>query len=89
MLKNLPEPLVNMKLNGEEPDFHWPDHKSWWKSTAQATTARARNARTRGRKPRGATAGYEVLRVHGAAAGPQASPRSTRATSAGGVPLTT
>ena len=27
MLKNLPEPLVNTKLNGEEPDFHWPDHK--------------------------------------------------------------
>jgi Transcriptional regulator, AbiEi antitoxin/Protein of unknown function (DUF559) len=27
MLKNLPEPLVNTRLNGEEVDFHWPEHK--------------------------------------------------------------
>ena len=27
MIKDLPEPLVNTKLNGEEADFHWPDHK--------------------------------------------------------------
>ena len=26
-IKDLPEPLVNTKLNGEEADFHWPAHK--------------------------------------------------------------
>ena len=27
MIKDLPEPLVNTKLNGEEADFHWPAHR--------------------------------------------------------------
>ena len=27
MIKDLPEPLVNARLNGEEADFHWPDRK--------------------------------------------------------------
>jgi hypothetical protein len=27
MLKNLPEPLVNTRVHGVEPDFHWPEYK--------------------------------------------------------------
>jgi hypothetical protein len=27
MIKGLPEPLVNVKLAGEEADFHWPDRR--------------------------------------------------------------
>ena len=27
MIKDLPEPLVNTTLNGDEADFHWPDRK--------------------------------------------------------------
>jgi predicted transcriptional regulator of viral defense system len=27
MIKDLPEPLVNVKLAGEEADFHWPERK--------------------------------------------------------------
>ena len=63
MLKNLPEPLVNTKLNGEEPDFHWPEHKLVVEIDGPGHD-RPRTQREDARKE--ATwraAGYEVLRV--------------------------
>ncbi len=89
MLKDLPEPLVNVKLNGEEADFHWPAYKLAVEIDGPGHE-RARTKREDVRKEAAwHDAGYEVLRVNGPARRPQASPRSTRATSAGGVPLTT
>ena len=63
MLKNLPKPLVNVKLNGEEPDFHWPEHKVVVEIDGPGHE-RPRTQREDERKE--ATwraAGYEVLRV--------------------------
>ena len=89
MLKDLPEPLVNTKLNGEEPDFHWPEHKLVVEIDGPGHD-RPRTQREDARKEAAwRAAGYERAARHGAARGAQASPRSTRATSAGGVPLTT
>jgi hypothetical protein len=63
MLKNLPEPLVNVKLNGEEPDFHWPEHKLVVEIDGPGH-ARARTKREDERKEAAwRAAGYAVLRV--------------------------
>jgi very-short-patch-repair endonuclease len=63
MLKNLPEPLVNTKLNGEEPDFHWPAHKVVVEVDGPGHE-RPRTQREDARKEAAwRAAGYEVLRV--------------------------
>ncbi len=63
MLKNLPEPLVNTKLNGEEPDFHWPEHKVVVEIDGPGHE-RPRTQREDERKEAAwRAAGYEVLRV--------------------------
>jgi len=63
MLKDLPEPLVNVKLDGEEADFHWPAHKLVVEIDGPGHE-RARTKREDERKEAAwREAGYEVLRV--------------------------
>jgi very-short-patch-repair endonuclease len=63
MLKNLPEPLVNVKLNGEEVDFHWPRAKLAVEVDGPGHE-RERTRREDARKEAAwRAAGYEVLRV--------------------------
>ena len=63
MLKNLPEPLVNTKLNGEEPDFHWPAYKLVVEVDGPGHD-RPRTQREDALKEAAwRAAGYEVLRV--------------------------
>ena len=62
-LKDLPEPLVNVKLNGEEADFHWPAHKLVVEIDGPGHE-RAKTRRDDARKEaKWRAAGYEVLRV--------------------------
>ena len=62
-LKDLPEPLVNVKLDGEEADFHWPAHKLVVEIDGPGHE-RARTQREDARKQAAwRAAGYEVLRV--------------------------
>ncbi len=63
MLKRLPEPLINVKLNGEEVDFHWPNAKLAVEIDGPGHE-RARTKREDVRKEAGwREAGYEVLRI--------------------------
>jgi predicted transcriptional regulator of viral defense system len=63
MLKGLPEPLVNTKLNGEEPDFHWPAHKLVVEIDGPGHE-RARTKHQDARKEAAwRAAGYTILRI--------------------------
>ena len=63
MIKDLPEPLVNVRLNGEEADFHWPDHKLVVEVDGQGH-GRPRTKREDERKEAAwQAAGYSVLRL--------------------------
>ena len=63
MLKNLPEPLVNTKLNGEEPDFHWPDHKLVVEIDGPGHDRPRTQREDEHKEAAWRAAGYEVLRV--------------------------
>jgi len=59
---NLPEPLVNTHLEGEEPDFHWPEHKLAVEVDGPGH-ARPRTKRDDARKAAIlSAAGYRILR---------------------------
>jgi very-short-patch-repair endonuclease len=63
MLKDLPEPLVNTKLNSEEADFHWPAHQIVVEIDG-AGHERPRTRREDARKEAAwRAAGYTVLRI--------------------------
>ncbi len=64
MIKDLPQPLVNTKLNGEEADFHWPAHKLVVEVDGSGHE-RPRTQREDERKEAAwRDAGYSVLRLH-------------------------
>ena len=64
MIKDLPEPLVNTKLNGEEADFHWPARKLVVEVDGPGHD-RPRTQREDARKEAAwRAAGYSVLRLH-------------------------
>ena len=77
MIKDLPEPLVNVKLNGEEADFHWPDHKLVVEVDGQGH-GRPRTKREDERKEAAwQAAGYSVLRLPYRAITEPLAPRET------------
>ncbi len=64
MIKDLPEPLVNTKLNGEEADFHWPAQKLVVEVDGTGHD-RPRTQREDALKEAAwRKAGYSVLRLH-------------------------
>ena len=63
MIKDLPEPRVNVKLNGDEVDFHWP-HAKLAVEIDGPGHARPRTKRDDERKEASwRAAGYTVLRI--------------------------
>ena len=63
-IKDLPEPLVNTKRNGEEADFHWPAHKLVVEVDGPGHD-RPRTQREDALKEAAwREAGYSVLRLH-------------------------
>ena len=65
MIKDLPEPLVNTHLNGEEVDFHWPQFKLAVEIDGPGH-ARPRTQGEDARKERAwRAAGYAVIRLTG------------------------
>jgi hypothetical protein len=62
-LAGIPEPLVNTRVNGVEPDFHWPDLQLAIEIDGPGH-ARARTQREDGQnEAKLRAAGYEVIRV--------------------------
>ena len=69
-LKDLPEPLVNVKLKGEEADFHWPAHTLVVEIDGPGHE-RAKTKRDDARKEaEWRSAGYTVLRFRDDEVGP-------------------
>ncbi len=63
MLKNLPEPLVNTKLNGEEADFHWPANKLVVEVDGPGHDRPRTQREDRRKEASWRDAGYEVVRI--------------------------
>ena len=63
MIKDLPEPLVNTKLNGEEADFHWPARRLVVEVDGPGHDRPRTQARGRAQGRGVEAAGYSVLRL--------------------------
>jgi Protein of unknown function (DUF559) len=64
MIKDLPEPLVNTDLNGEEADFHWPAHRLVVEVDGQGHERPRTKAEDARKEAAWRAAGYSVLRLH-------------------------
>jgi hypothetical protein len=63
MIKDLPEPLVNVKLAGEEADFHWPERKLVVEIDGPGHNRPRTKAEDARKEAAWKQAGYSVLRL--------------------------